>query len=252
MPIGLDWLQSILPAVQVFLAGGNPYAIAEGYYRAPFPFWTFLVLAPFALLPYWFGRLLLFVTSLIAFTITAHKMGANRIQLIFFLTSSAVIGCLNNGNIDWLVTLGLWMSPQIGLFFVLMKPQIGIGIALYWLYDAWTRGGTGQVAKTFLPVSLGYLASFIMYGWWLKLDSYGSNPDNMSAFPWIVPIGGLLLGYALANRKKDLSIFSGVLFAPYVSQFSYAASLLSLFNRRHLFLLAWILLWIPVILRVLL
>ena len=251
VPIGLDWFQSILPAVQVFLAGGNPYAIAEGYYRAPFPFWTFLALAPFALLPYWVGRVLLFISSILAFSLTARKMGADLIQLTLFLTSSAVVGCLNNGNIDWLVTLGLWMPPQVGLFFVLIKPQIGIGIALYWLRNAWGQGGIRQVVKTFLPISLGYLASFILYGSWLQLGTYGTNPDNMSAFPWVMPIGGFLLGYGLMNRKKDLSIFSGALLAPYVSQFSYAASLLPLFHRKRLFLLAWVLLWIPVIVRVL-
>lgn len=157
-------------------------------------------------------------------------MGADRIQLIFFLTSSAVVGCLNNGNIDWLVMLGIGMPPQLGLFFILMKPQIGIGLALYWLYEAWTRDGIRQVVKTFLPVSLCYLVSFMRYGWWLELSIYGPNPDNMSAFPWVMPIGFLLIGYALVNHNKDLSIFSGVLFAPYVSQFSYAATLLPLFR----------------------
>jgi hypothetical protein len=111
MPIGLDWL-NILPSVKEFLSGGNPYSVGQVFE----PFWTYIILSPFAFLPFWVGRVILFFVSLIVFAYSALRLGATRSQLILFMVSSAVVGCLNNGNLDWLVTAGLWMPPQIGLF----------------------------------------------------------------------------------------------------------------------------------------
>lgn len=250
MPVGLDWLHTILPATQAFLEGGNPYETNEGFRVILFPFWTFIALAPFAMLPYWIGRVLLFAVSLTCFTVTACKMGAERWQVILFLLSAPVIGCLNNGNIDWLVMMGLWMPPKIGLFFVLMKPQIGLGIALYWMYASWFVGGWVWVYRTLAPVLTAYLLSFIGYGFWIvDLSGMNVNPENLSAFPHTIFLAVILLYAAMEKPEKSLAIFSGPLLAPYVSQFSYAASLIALFSRKHLFLLAWVLLWIPVIVR---
>ncbi|HSB00769.1 MAG TPA: hypothetical protein VLE49_08970, partial [Anaerolineales bacterium] len=189
-PIGLDWIHDILPAVQAFMQGQNPYLVGEGFHKVYEPFWAFIPLIPFALLPYWIGRVLLFLVSLCAFGLSAVKMGATRWQMILFLLSSAVLGCLNNGNLDWLVMLGLWMPPQIGLFFVLLKPQVGIGIALFWFVEALRCGGIKQAIKVFSPVVLAYLVSLLLYGPWpLQLVGMDSNPESMSAFPWVVPIG---------------------------------------------------------------
>lgn len=249
-PIGLDWVV-ILPAVKVFSQGGNPYLVGEGFHKVYEPFWTYIILTPLSLLPFWVGRGLLFTISLVVFAYTAKRMKATTFQLILFLTSSAVVGCLNNGNLDWMVTLGLVLPIKYGLFLVLIKPQIGIGIAVYWMFHCWYVGGWKYVAETFLPVTLYYLVSILWYGLWpLELIGMNSNPDNMSAFPWTVPIGVLLLSISIRYAKKNLAIFSGPLLAPYVSQFSYSASLLALLDRPRLFVLAWILLWIPVLVRV--
>ena len=250
MPVGLDWL-IILPAVRVFLEGGNPYQLGEQ--NILFPFWTFIVLAPLAVLPYWIGRVLLFIVSLMAFSFTAIRLGATRFQLILFLSSSAVVGCLNNGNLDWLVTLGFWMPPQIGLFFVLMKPQVGFPVAIYWLYVCWRYTGWREVVRVFAPVTAAYLLSFALYGFWpIQMLWMHSNRENMSAFPLSVLPGLVLVYLSIRKNETNLSMFSGPLLAPYTSQFSYSASLLALLYRPKLFLLAWVLLWMPILARVLL
>lgn len=252
LPVGTDWIH-ILPAVEAFLRGGNPYLVGEGFHKVYEPFWTYILLAPFALFPFWVGRTLLFIVSLGAFMYTAVRLGATRWQLLLFLSSAAVIGCLNNGNLDWLVTLGLWMPPQIGLFFVLIKPQVGIGIALYWAWASWILSGWKGVVRVFAPVTAAYLLSFLLYGFWIKqLIGMDVNPDNWSGFPLTV-LPALLLIYSSArwwNRK--LFMFSSPLLAPYTSQFSYSVSLLALFEKPILFVVAWILLWIPVLVRILL
>jgi hypothetical protein len=251
LPIGLDWI-AILPAVKVFIAGGNPYLVGEGFHRVYEPPWTYLLLAPFTVEPFWLGRALLFIVSLIAFAYTAIRLGAKLWQLFLFLTSASVMGCLANGNLDWMVLLGLWMPAKYGLFFVLIKPQVGIGIALYWLYVNWRLGGWRHTVSTVTPVTVHYSISFLWYGpWFLEFTRMTVNPENMSAFPWTIPLGLFLLYAGMQNYNRNLAIFSGPLLAPYVSQFSYAACLLALLSRPKLFLFAWILLWIPVLARLL-
>jgi hypothetical protein len=249
-PPGGDWL-NFLPAIQTFLQGGNPYLVGKEFYGVYEPFWTYILLAPFALLPFWTGRILLFFVSLVAFTITAVKMGASKFQLVMFLCSAAVFGGLYSGNIDFLVTLGFLMPPQIGLFFVLMKPQIGVCIAIYWMYMAWKQGGVREIVRVFGPVTGAYLLSFVMYGFWFKhLFNMTNNPWNFGLFPYLVPIGAFLLYKALQQEDKRLSGISSPMIAPYVTGYNFAIVLLSLFNRPALFLATWAVLWGLVFLRV--
>jgi hypothetical protein len=248
-PPGGDWM-NFLPAIQVFLQGGNPYLVGAEFYGVYEPFWTYILLAPFALLPFWTGRILLFLVSIVAFTVTAVKMGASRYQLVLFLFSASVFGGLYSGNIDFLVTLGFWMPAQIGLFFVMMKPQIGICIAVFWMYMAWKEGGALKVAKVFAPVTAAYLLSFLMYGFWPKhLFNMPNNPWNSGLFPYLLPIGIFLLYKALQLKDKRLSGISSPLVSPYVTGYNFSIVLLSLFNRPLLFLAAWVVLWLIVLVR---
>ena len=248
---GADWL-NFLPAVKAFMLGQNPYFVGEGFAKVFEPFWTYIFLTPFAILPFWAGRLLLLLVSYLTFAFTATKMGANKFQLVLFLLSRPVIGGLFEGNIDFLVTLGIWMPPQIGLFFVLMKPQIGFCIAIYWLYMAWKQGGLQQVITTFAPVTLAYLLSFILYGlWFLQLQAMPHNPANGSTIPFTIPLGLVILYAALKQQDKRLSALSTPLITPYITHYNYSIFLLSLFNRPILFLITWIALWIPAVVKAL-
>jgi hypothetical protein len=245
-PAGGDWL-IFLQGTQAFLHGGNPYLVGSEFYRVYVPFWTYIFLAPFALLPFWVGRILLFIVSMIAFAVTAVKMGASKFQLVMFLISSSVFGGLYMGNIDFLVTLGFWMPPQIGLFFVMMKPQIGACIAIYWMYMAWREGGVNEIVRVFAPVTGAYLLSFVLYGFWLKqLFNMPNNPWNFGIFPYVVPVGLFLLFKALQQQDKKLAGISSPLIAPYVTTYNFAIMLLSLFNRPALFLAAWVVLWLKI------
>lgn len=243
MPIGVDWL-AIRPAVLAFLHGANPYLVGEGFGKVYEPFWTYILLAPLALLPYWTSRIFLFVVSLASFGYTAIRLGGKSWQVIMFVMSFPVMGCLMTGNIDWLVLSGLWMPPQIGLFFVLMKPQVGIAIAIFWAFEAWRTGGARQVLRTFCPVTLAFLCSFAVYGFWLfQFQGMDVNPERITGFPFVVPIGLFLVYRAVKDRDKELARVPGPFLAPYVSQFNYATVLAGLFSRPRVFVAAWLLLW---------
>lgn len=250
---GNDWM-NFLPAVQAFLKGENPYLIGEGFNKVYEPFWTYIFLAPFALLPFWTGRILLLVTGFLAFSFSAIKMGASRWQLVLFLTSMPVIGGLHEGNIDWLVTLGLWMPPQIGLFFLLMKPQIGLCVAVFWLYMTWQEGGVKKVFLTFTPVTIAYLSSFLLYDFWiLQLVDMPHNPvGDYGLFPYAIPLGLILMYYAIKKNDKRLSALSTPWVAPYVTGYNFASLLLCMFNRPRLFVFMWFALWIPMVIKIVL
>jgi hypothetical protein len=238
-----DWLV-FHPITLAFLHGANPYSLGNGWACVFEPFWTYILLTPLALLPYSISRVALFVVSLASFAYTAVRLSAKPWQVVMFLLSFPVMGCLMTGNIDWLVLMGLWMPPQIGLFFVLMKPQIGIGLAIFWAAQAWRAGHLRELVRVFAPVSAMYMLSFAVYGpWFMKFGNMGVNPERISGFPWVVPLGLYVLYQGIRQGDKGLATVSGPFIAPYTSQFNYSAVLVGLFGRPRAFVTAWIVLW---------
>jgi hypothetical protein len=250
MPIlgTVDW-DVFYPAIRIFLSGGNPYLYGNGLLRVFEPFWTYLLLSPLALLPPLTSRIVLTVTAFLVYAFSAVKMGAKPWQLGLFMLSAPVINDIYNGNITWLVTMGLWMPPQIGLFFVLMKPQIGFLISIYWFYTAWKTGGPMQVIKTFGPVVIAYLISFALYGFWFRqmlIQTDESLQEGPILFPYLVPSAIILFYFAIRRNEMKLSALATQFVAPYVSMANFASSMLCLFDRPVLFVGLWLAWWIPV------
>lgn len=252
LPIGLDWHNAYRPAALALLQGESPYTMSEfgqAFYNAP---WALLPFLPFAVMPFQVGRVGVFIMGLAGFALIAHKLKAPPLSLLIFLTSAAVIGCLNNGNLDWLPMLAFILPARWGLIFAAMKPQIGMGVAIYWLFESYRDGGMRSVFRTFAPVTVLLLLSFWLYGFWfLQFSSLVSDPNNMSLFPYSVPIGLYLLWTSIKSRDMRPAMASSPLLAPYVTQFSYAAVLASLLQKPKWLAIVSVTLWIPVIVRVL-
>lgn len=249
-----DWCV-FYEAIRAFVNGGNPYTVQLGseWLKVFEPPWTFMILSPLALFPPDIERYIVTLVGIIVFFISAVKMKARVWQIFMFMLSNTVIGSLYEGNIDWLVTAGLWMPPRLGLFFVLMKPQIGIGVAAYWAVEAWRHGGMKKVVYTFFPVTVAYLTSFLIYGIWLGNSSrMYHNPVNSGIFPWGLVVAIPLLAYAIEHRQQNPAAMSSPFFAPYITLYNFSGSLLSMFDRPKLFVLSWIMLWIPSIWRIIL
>lgn len=252
LPVGLDWHNAYRPASLALLEGKSPYGMSEygqAFYNAP---WALLPFLPFAIMPYQMGRVGIFIMGLAGFVYIAYKLNASPTSLIIFLTSAAVIGCLNNGNIDWLPMLAFVLPARWGLIFAAIKPQIGIGIAIYWLFDSYREGGIRLVVKTFAPVTILLLISFSLYGFWfLQFRWLENNLNNMSLFPYSLPISLYLLWLSIKTRDARPAMASSPFLAPYVTQFSYAAVLAALLQKPKWLTVTSALLWIPVILRIL-
>jgi hypothetical protein len=245
VPDGKDWVDYFRPAIILMFSGKSPYDIPFNY-----PPWALLPLAPLAILPAKVGSTILVIASPIVFSLIVYKLGAKPITVLFFVFSSPIIHSAFNINIDWLPALGLLMPPQFGLIFILIKPQSGIGLAVYWLFDAWQKDRFRGVFRVIWPVSLACLISFAIYGFWplsaVKMTmEYAVHPyANASIFPYGIPIGIIILFYTIRNKLPTLSVSSSPLFSPFVTMQSWSSFLLGLINYPAISISASILSWI--------
>lgn len=204
VPAAVDWTHVFRPATLEILKGHSPYLV-HGYYN---PVWALLPLIPFALLPEAVGRMLLIFVALGAFSYTGYKLGASRISIIALLLSPLVMHELITGNIDWLAALGVVLPASLGLFFLVIKPQIGIGVIIFWLYSSWKEGGIKNTIRTFAPVTIAYGLSLIVFGFWPLLATETLNQFwNTSFWPVSIPLGLALLVTAI--RKNDIRYAMG-------------------------------------------
>lgn len=248
LPPGIDWTDTYRPASLALLSGKSPYNV-DIFFVAP---WGLIPLIPFALLPENIGRAILFLLGIGSFAFSAHRLGAKPPALIAFLFSPPVIHCLLNSNIEWLPLLGFIMPPQIGLFFIAIKPQIGIGVGLFWLIEAWRRDGFREIVRVFWPVSLALLISFAIFGLWpLRFNDTLTltRAYNASLWPSSIPIGLTLLVASIRKRNIKYAIAASPCLSPYVLLHAWVGALVSAVSQPVETITAVIGLWILVIIR---
>jgi hypothetical protein len=246
VPGGSDW-EVFRPAALEIIAGRSPYNIELFYH----PVWTLLPLIPIALLPKSIGLAVLFLVELMAYTYTLHKLGGTRITLIAFLLSPPVVISLWLRSIDWIPFLGFIMPPQIGLFFISVKPQMGSVVALFWLVEAWRKGGSREVFRVFAPVTFATLISIIIFGPWpLGASSAASLEHNASLWPMSIPVGLALIITTIRKRQLSYAMIASPCLSPYIMVTSYVGALAALITLKYEFISVVIGLWILVIIQV--
>jgi hypothetical protein len=239
LPIGSDWVSIYRPAALSFISGENPYGSA--FVNPP---WTLIPLIPFTLLPWRFAGAVLSILGLFSYAYVAYKFRATYFAFSFFLISVPVVHQLIDPGVDWLVALGFILPPQIGLFFILIKPQVGFAVALYWLGLSWQSGGIRQVLKVFLPIVVMYLLSFMVYGYH---PLFGANlidiHYNVSLWPWSIPLGIFLVVFALKSKKINWSMLASPLLSPYIAFHSFHGVFLALVRTPIFLVLAVVFVW---------
>lgn len=251
LPPAVDWRYVFRPGALSLLAGQSPYAAVERQSAAP---WALLALIPLAVLPEALGRGLLFVISLGAFAYAAMRLGAKRISLAFLLLSPPVLHGLLNGNIDWIVVLGCVLPPPIGMFLIAVKRQIGIGVAIYWLVEAWRTGSWRSLVRLAAPIGAAYLLSFLIFGFWpatFASIAESSASWNASLWPYSIPVGLALLIYALRQRNRRAAMASSPCLSPYVLFHSWAIVVIAIVNSEPETVAVVVGLWILVGIRAL-
>lgn len=232
----LDWVNNFRPAALNFIQG-QPFSTLY-FYNAP---WTLIPLLPLALLPLQVGRLCMFVLGLVGFSYIAYRLEAKPVSMILFMTSVPVLACLHDGGFDWLPMLSFVTPAPLSLILAAMKPQIGVGMAIYWLFHSWQSGGIRQVVKAFAPVTILTVVSFLLYGVWiLRFREVIDAVNNIPVFPYLLPIGL----YLVSTRRARASMAAGPFFSPYVSAPHLSVPLVALFRHPRLLFVAWIILWL--------
>lgn len=244
----MDWVWVFRPATHALLTWQSPYGI-DGYFNAP---WTLLPLIPFALLPEEWGYALWILFSLIAYTYTAYRLGASLSATAALLLSPPVLHALLNGNIDALAVLGFVLPPHIGLFFVLIKPQIGIAVAAYWLVEAWRRDKLREVLRVFGPCGAVLLGSFLIFGlwplrFWVEIGLWW----NASLWPLSIPVGLALMVAGIRRKKVEYAMAASPCFSPYILLHSWVGALLALSRQAPELIAAVIGLWLALLVVVL-
>lgn len=247
--VGIDWKETFYPAARAVLEGKSPYGVST-FRNVP---WTVLPLLPFALLSERMGGIVFFILTFAAYGWVAHRLNASRVALIAFLLSPPVFYGMRMLNVDILVLIGFVLPAPIGMFFVIIKPQMGLAMLIFWLVEAWRQGGIWQVLKTFLPVTLALLLSFVLFGNWLagrQSDLPGSF-WNASLWPWSIPIGLGLLMVSLRERRGELAMSASPFLSPYLAYHSWAAALLGLIQRDFELVTVVIGMWLVAVVRLL-
>ena len=246
LPPGIDWHETFRPAAVAVLHGASPYSI-QGFLNPP---WAALPFVPLALVPENVGRAIVFVGSATALGISAYRLGAKPLALAAFLGSPIVMHGLLNASVDWLVLIGFSLPPQIGLFFVIIKPQVGFTLALFWLVEAWRKGRIKEVVRVFWPITAATLASFLLFGLWpLRFGRTLSYWWNASLWPLSIPVGLALLVAAYKKRQATYAMGAAPCLSPYVLFHSWMGALVALAAAEAEMVAAVIGLWALVIIR---
>ena len=226
----IDWIECFRPGGLKLIAGENPHTLDNCNYMT----WSLIPILPVTVLPPDLGRALMASISFLVFAYAANKLGASwKLAAAMVLLTPYGFHQLLNPNIDWMVALGFILPPQIGLFFVLVKPQLGIGVAVFWLYQAWQKGRIREVIRIFSPVTIVLLVSFLLYGFYL-LPAIGSLPGvewNMSFWPFGIPFGLFFIYYSLKKKQIGTSILGAPFLSPYVGYYSWPVSIIGLSRK---------------------
>jgi hypothetical protein len=141
-----------------------------------------------------------------------------------FLLSPTDIGALLVNNIDPIVISGMLFPPVWGLFFLAMKPQIGLGVIIYYLVQTWRKDGFWGTVRVFAPVTIVFFASLILFPVWIEhVRSLPNNVFNRSTFPYLIPVGLFLLWLAFRKKNPYFALASSLFFSPYQTLYSYIA-----------------------------
>lgn len=230
--VGVDWKGAFQPAALKLLMGESPYQITS-FFNPP---WVLFPLLPIALLSPALGSAVMYVLNLFSYLFVTMKLKTNFWLIIIFLFFSKMLLNSINGNIEGLLAIGFVLPPQIGLFFILAKPQMGVAVAVFWAIESYRTGGLKETIRIFLPVGLAYIITFMIFGFYIGNSMQLADVWwNSSIFPRGIPIGVILLGIAVWKREIKFAIAASPFFVTYLTPHTWAVvwlGLLSIFPQK--------------------
>ena len=252
LPDGIDWHLTFRPAILAMMGGRSPYndpAVLAPFAGAP---WVLIPFIPLAYLPENLGRGVLFSIGVFSFAFAAIRMGARPAALVAFLLSPVVFHCLLNSNLDFLPIVGFILPPQVGLFFMAAKPQMGMVVGAFWFVQSWRSGGWREALRVFGPATGALIISFFVYGIWpenaAKILDW-SRHINASLWPQSIPVGLALAVTAFRLKDMRYAIAASPLLSPYLLFHSWSGALFAVLASPAESIAAVVGLWVLVLLR---
>jgi hypothetical protein len=223
-----DWYGIFYPAARGVFSGHSPYE-ETGYIIAP---WGVVPLFPFVLFPPVVAHGLFFVASALILFYVMWRLKAPPLAAAAFLLSPTAIGALLVGNLDPLTISGMLLPPVWGLFVLMIKPQIGTGVAIYYLVDAWRTSRFWGAVRTLAPVAIALLLGGLLFPVWIdRIIHNPQNPWNRSFFPYTVPLGLFFLWLSIRMRNPYFALAATPFLAPYHSLYTYIAVQVGLLHK---------------------
>lgn len=223
-----DWYATFDPAARGVFQGHSPY-------ETPLfsnPPWAVLILFPFVIFPPVVAHGLFFVVSALALIYLAWVLRAPPLAIAALMLSPTAVGALLVGNLDAIVYLGLLFPPTWGLLLLMIKPQVGTGVAIYYLIKAWQENKFVGVLRVFSPLTIAYLASVLLFPIFMEriLNQPATNPWNRSMFPYSIPVALFFLWVAVRKQNVYFALAATPFFTPHLTFYSYLAVQMALLH----------------------
>ena len=162
------------------------------------------------------------------------------------MLSPYVFYALWHGNVDSLVLMGATLSPAWGIWLLLLKPQLSIGLSLVWFYRSYQKGWKTPLYN-FGPASAVYLGCWILGIHPTTTPIH--EPWNIQAWPWGIFPGLVLVWLAIKNKNNKLAIAASPFTSPYVGLQTWVGTLLPATGKLYLLIFGTVLGWIFVLTR---
>lgn len=244
-PQAVDWHYVFYPVSQSVF---KPYSI-QGFINPP---WITIILYPFHFLS---EQTSLVINATLNFTIffsLIYKKRGNLLSILLTFTSYPFISSVANGTIEWIPALGFFFPNALGIILILTKPQVGLLAGIDWFIRK--KNKVSFIGVPALWIGISFL---VWKNWPMLLWSNAQNTPiktwNMSLFPWLIPIGILLVFYMVRYKPENGELFGVIAtfcFVPYWAVYSLTILfVLSSIRYPRLSFIFWILLWLYPIIR---
>lgn len=228
---GVDWRLYFQPAAESTLGGLSPYDVA-GFWNPP---WMLVPLLPLAKLSLDISIPIMFVLNIMAYSWAALRLGMHKVIVIPFLIFCGPIMNSVMGNVDGLLALGLLCPPWLGVVILMIKPQIGFPVILFWVALELTAPGTRKqrvwrVVRLLLPATFLLIGSWFIYGPWFlnSVDAIGMK-WNTAPWPLGIPVGLWLLGAGIHKRDISFALMAVPFVTPYLTIYTWSFSAMGAF-----------------------
>jgi hypothetical protein len=133
------------------------------------------------------------------------------------------------------------VPPTVGFWFLVLKPQVSFVAGVWWFRKLVNSDGFFKALTAAVP-PVAILFFFIMLGYYRQPD-LAKMDWNTSLFPWSIPVGLVLVWYALEKNDNLVAFAAAPLLSPYVAIQSWAFVLLPFVRKRWQMAVATALSW---------